>query len=158
MKVLFLDVDGVLNACRRVTKGTKGFELIDWVLPGPIAHVNRICRVTGAKIVISSTWRVGKTVEELRLMFGGVGVLGDVIDKTESGPCIWHIQKGFDQCYEGHRGAEIAEWLSRHPEVTSYAILDDDGDMGEVRARFVQTVGDRGLVRAQCDRVIELLS
>ena len=28
----------------------------------------------------------------------------------------------------GFRGDEIKEWLNRHPEVTQYAILEDDED------------------------------
>ena len=158
MKVVFLDVDGVLNASMRVNRGTKGFNLIDWVLPGPVAHVNRICRETGAKLVISSTWRQDKTVPELQQMFAEAGIMGDIIDKTEVGPCIWHIQKGFDDCWQDHRGAEIKEWLDRHPEVTSFVVLDDDSDMTEVKDRHVKTDLYRGLVRKQCDRAIELLN
>jgi len=166
MKVVFLDVDGVLNAGRRVTRGTLGFNLIDWVLPHPLHHINAIARITGAKFVISSCWRVGRTLKELRQMFAEVGFMGDIIGKTEQGPCAWHKARGFEECYQGHRGAEIADWIRNHhavyagqPEqvVEAYAILDDDSDMGGEREHFVQTAYDRGLTRKERDKVVEIL-
>lgn len=46
----------------------------------------------------------------------------------------------------GRRGHEIAHWLAAHPEVTTWAIVDDDSDMlPEQRHRFVQTDFSDGL-------------
>lgn len=166
MKVVFLDVDGVLNAGRRVTKGTQGFNLPDWVLPHAVHHINAIARITGAKFVISSTWRIGHTIPELRQMFAEAGIMGDIIGKTEQGPCNWHHDAGFPECYQDHRGSEIKDWLRNHalvyadqPEqqVTAYAVLDDDGDMASVRDHYVKTAYDRGLTRKERDKVVEIL-
>lgn len=33
---------------------------------------------------------------------------------------------------DGSRGREIKDWLDLHPEVTSFKILDDDGDVLDV--------------------------
>lgn len=45
------------------------------------------------------------------------------------------------------RGDEIAEWLSRHPEVTKYAIIDDDSDMlPEQMPHFVHTQAVDGIM------------
>ena len=107
MKVVFLDVDGVLNASRRVIEGTQGFELKDWVLPKAVEHLNRITDATGASLVISSTWRIGKMLSDLRGMFKGVGCNAPVIGKTERGPCSWHKDAGFPECYQAHHGYEI---------------------------------------------------
>jgi hypothetical protein len=162
MKVVFLDVDGVLNAGRRVNKGTMGFELIDWALPHAIVHINRITRVTGAKLVISSTWRIGKTIKELRQMFAEVGIEGDIVGKTERGPCSWHVNRGYPNCAEGHRGGEIADWLRNYKaingeDIEAFVILDDDSDMGDLSDRHIKTAYDRGITRRECDRAIQML-
>lgn len=168
MKVVFLDVDGVLNAGRRVVPGTKGFKLKDWVLPHPIQHINRITRATGAKLVISSTWRIGKTIWELREMFAGVGIEAEIVGKTENGPCQWHRTLGYPECSTGHRGAEIHDWLRTYNAVNfmagevdyaveSFVILDDDTDLEPYRPQHVKTAYDRGLNRRECDRAIQML-
>lgn len=57
------------------------------------------------------------------------GVRFMVIDRTGS------IRKR-----DGHhrRGEEIKEWLSRHPEVTHYVVLDDDVyDMEDIKDHVV---------------------
>src|SRR3546814_6841131 len=51
-----------------------------------------------------------------------------------------------DRWRNRRRGGEIAEWLSRHPEVSVYAIVDDDSDMlPEQRHAFVQTRFEDGI-------------
>jgi len=169
MKVIFLDVDGVLNAGRRVNPGTKGFELVDWAIPKAVEHLNRITAATGAKLVISSTWRIGKTVKELREMFAGVGVRAEIIGKTESGPCKWHRDLGYPNCSDGHRGGEIWDWLRNYDAVNyhageveyaieSFVILDDDSDLEPYRPQHVHTAGDRGLTRRKVNEAIRKLS
>ena len=56
MKVVFIDFDGVLN------RGSGAF-LIE-----PVTNLNRVTNLTGAVIVIHSSWRYGRTVDELREM------------------------------------------------------------------------------------------
>ncbi len=170
MKVVFLDVDGVLNAGCRVVPGTKGFELQDWVIPKAIEHLNRITDRTGAKLVISSTWRIGKTVKELREMFAGVGVKAEILGKTEKGPCSWHRDAGFPECYQAHRGYEIQDWLRNYKQicdlglsaygrdpVESFVILDDDSDMDPHRDKHVHTDLYRGLTRRKVEEAIRVL-
>lgn len=52
MKLIFLDVDGVLN-----TISERRMWGLDYVSPFRIELVNTICKVTDAKIVLSSAWR-----------------------------------------------------------------------------------------------------
>ena len=54
MKVLFLDIDGVVNN-KRTEKSFGGFMAID---PAMAALVQRIVRNTGCEIVLSSSWRL----------------------------------------------------------------------------------------------------
>jgi hypothetical protein len=60
--------------------------------------------------------------------------------------------------YNG-RGSEIAEWLSRHPEVDRYAIVDDDSDMlPEQVPFFVQTSFETGMTDEHAAKLIEVLN
>ena len=134
MKILFLDLDGVLNSERSFLAGqTRLREYTDKDDPyflkittctiDPIACdlVNRICRNMDVKIVVSSTHRkhFPDTSEKLSLLknyFDKLGVNGEhVIDWTLNLNTI--------------RGEEIREWLLRHPETTQSVILDDSCDM-----------------------------
>ena len=53
MKVIFLDIDGVLN-CDRTPNPRKFPYVVDRKL---LARFKRIVKRTGAKVVLSSTWR-----------------------------------------------------------------------------------------------------
>lgn len=122
MRIIFLDIDGVLN-----WTGTEdrycGFIGLD---PELIARFNRIIdAVPDAKIVISSTWRHAmagsyggyKTFKGLIKLLHDRGLKGTIIDKTP---------KRFSYV---PRGSEIREWLEDNEgKYTSFVILDDDSD------------------------------
>ena len=57
-------------------------------------------------------------------------------------------------------GGRTGEWLSRHPEVERYAIVDDDSDMlPEQMPFFVRTSAETGgLKKRHADRLIKLLA
>ena len=95
-------------------------------------------------VVVSSTWRHGKTVVELQALLAAQGFTGRVIDTTPTGPA------------GGDRGGEIAAWLAEHP-VDGYVIIDDHIDMGELGTRLVQTQPALGLQPADAPRAISTL-
>ena len=107
--------------------------------------LNEIVAGAGAEVVVSSTWRHGKSVTELQEMLDAAGFIGRIIDKTPVGA------PGAD------RGDEIAAWLAEHA-VGGYVIIDDHGDMGELRPRLVLTHPARGLQPADAPRAIEMLT
>lgn len=137
MKVVFLDVDGVLNCRNRwehldsVQGDIHSGHKID---PLAVARLNQIAK--GCSVVVSSTWRFIYTPEELRghLLRFGLDPSIPLIDRTarEGGSTP-------------QRGREIQTWLANHPEVTAYVVLDDDNDMDGVRKRFVKTTWADGL-------------
>jgi hypothetical protein len=138
-RVIFLDIDGVLAPIRRWDR----YGDLD---PVCIRVLNEIVAGAGADVVLSSTWRHGRTVVELQEMLRAEGFIGRVIDKTPAGA------PGTD------RGDEIAAWLAEHA-VDGYVILDDhDGMGGALRARLVLTHPARGLQPADAPRAIEILS
>lgn len=132
MKVLFLDIDGVLNSTRtQVAFNGYPHELYDAHLAMfdqvALGLVRGLCVRHDVKVVISSMWRRDFTWEQI----------GERLEL----PTI-----GQTPMLTGPRGMEINAWLAQHPEVECYAILDDHADMlPDQSTRFVQTSGEEGL-------------
>jgi hypothetical protein len=138
MRVIFLDIDGVLAPIRQWDR----YGDLD---PACIEVLNEIVARGGADVVVSSTWRYGKTAAELQEMLHAAGFVGRVVGATPTG------KPG------GSRGDEIAAWLAANP-VSGYVIIDDHGDVGGLREHLVQTQPARGLQPADAPRVIEMLA
>jgi len=156
-RVLFLDVDGVLNNEGVFSDRRFGFLPIDNLC---VERLHRVVRETECSIVLSSAWR-GSDWHERKLeaefvfecYFGELPHAERINVRHEDGST--KRLSGAD--YNG-RGSEIAEWLSRHPEVKQYAIVDDDGDMlPDQMERFVQTTFETGLSNQHADQLIATL-
>lgn len=148
MKVLFLDIDGVLNSQRWAGKCKEWFRLLD---PEAVAHLRRIVdAVPDLRIVVSSAWRIGRSLTDLRMHLSACGmdpaIERRIIDRTPSLPG------------QRIRGQEIAAWMEYSHRVTSYVIVDDGDDMGELLPRLVRTAWEVGLTAADADRVLTLLA
>ena len=131
MKVLFLDIDGVLNrhGCREVDQITNVFGEFDGVNPVLLDKFLTWLSDKDVKIVLSSSWRQDEH-------------LGD-------NPKIYLKSKGLSWIDEtprlGHRGREIAAWLDAH-DVTHWAILDDEqNNIHPVGKGLVCTSSHKGL-------------
>jgi len=136
-RVIFLDIDGVLAPIRR-------WDRYGDVDPACVQVLNEIVAQAAADVVISSTWRHGRTIAELQAILESSGFTDRVLDKTPTGV------PGAD------RVDEIAAWLARHA-AAAYVIIDDHGGMGGLRDRLVQTHPTHGLRPADAPRAIALL-
>jgi hypothetical protein len=136
-RVIFLDIDGVLAPIRRWDR----YGDLD---PACIRVLNEIVARSRADVVVSSTWRYGKTAAELQQILGAEGFIGTVLDTTPIGT------PGTS------RGDEIAAWLAEH-DVSGYAIIDDHVDVGELRSHLIQTHPAHGLEPADASRVMATL-
>lgn len=111
MKVIFLDIDGVLNSneyfeeIKNLEK--KGIE--KQIDIKKIKLLKKAVDETGAKVVLSSSWRYTRKAQDLK------GLLLKYDIYADSTPLINNI-----------RGLEIKEWLSEHQDVEKYVILDDE--------------------------------
>lgn len=145
MKVLFLDIDGVLNSTKTcVATGGYPMELhhrsgFDWMA---IKLLQRLCDSSGLQIVLSSAWRLHHHYDEVAGAFD-LPIIGATLSSSP----------------DGHqRGFEIRDWLARHPEVTAYAIIDDDPDMLEEQTPyFVHTSGYEGMTWANFTQLCNIL-
>lgn len=155
MKIIFLDIDGVLNSVMydaRRTDESKDTR-IDM---SRVELLSEIVRQTGAKIVFSSTWREDWEIstelcgEDGRYVNSCLAKYGlSIIDKT---PRIG---------YTDERRVEILTWLHRHKdEVESFVILDDISyGWGELCNRAVITNPyGYGLEQRHCEMAIDILN
>lgn len=180
MKIIFLDIDGVLNsnewASRRFEETSMDSIASSYPFyefdPLLVKNLNKIIDKTGAKVVVSSTWRLGRTKEELQEILNGVGFTGEVIDVTPYMPS----PLGFG--YDVPRGCEIDWWLEQNggfhrinwsleeftryvekAKIKNYVILDDDSDMlYNQREHFVLTSFMDGLSESCVDKAISILN
>ena len=138
MKVLFLDIDGVVNS-RATTSFRNKLYPVD---PHMAFMVGKIQLDTGCEVVLSSSWRHHPD---------GIKAVEDSIVKVyDTTPMLDHL---------GVRGHEIQAWLDKHPEVTRYAILDDDSDMlPEQMPNFFKTTFQNGLLEDIAKAVTEHLN
>ena len=133
-KVIFLDIDGVLNTKEwhsRMTKDTPKDEYGYTFDPVAIANLAHIIDETGAFIVISSSWKF-HGVPKLRKMWEIRNLPGTILDitpNTISDEML--LNANLDEMELGVcRGNEIKEWLSKHnSEVSNYVIIDDFDDL-----------------------------
>lgn len=146
-KVLFLDIDGVVLSGEDLWRTGNN----RYLPPEKIAMVQEVCDRTGAAIVVSSTWRISDETLNL-LRYAGLTTFHPDW-RTGKGKKVGNIWIG---CI---RGDEIADWLREHPEVSTYAIVDDDGDMlPEQLPRFVQTPFVTGLAREHVEALVDRLA
>jgi hypothetical protein len=134
-RVTALDFDGVLNNGTTTTLFTgellgTAFQTIG-LDPDNVAVFNNFQKRADTKIVVSSSWRWGRTVKELAKILKDAGVLGEVIGATP--------QLGT------RRGTEIQAWLDANPPVSGLVIFDDDQDMEHLEPWLVRTSPQTGI-------------
>lgn len=122
MKIIFLDVDGVLNNEDTFKHRREHYEKTGkWLVEIDDIMVRRLADIvnsTGAKIVLSSSWRK---------MFGK-----DMTPANESSQGLVDILHRYNLTILDRTGSsdtrqdEIDEWLKEHPEVNEFVILDDE--------------------------------
>ena len=138
LKVIFLDFDGVLNSHQFFAQ--RGREVCgddDALDAAAVARLNEIIERTGAKVVISSSWRIEHSLERIVEILGAHGFAGEVVGMT---PVL-----------SGSRGREISAWLSENRGVKSYVVLDDATDMDGVARRHLRTTMEVGLLDEHID-------
>jgi len=120
MKVIFLDIDGVL-----VTRNSIKYQFSKFpddttirFCKNAVKNLNSLTRLTKAKIVISSTWRLFHSLEDLQNIFKKQRVSGKIISTTSIDKAPVEI--------DIPRGQKIAAWLAKQSDVEQYVIIDDD--------------------------------
>lgn len=148
IKIIFLDIDGVLNSRESMTRNKDKGRYCDLPDIEHIKHLNKILEETNAKIVISSCWRHSYTVFGLATILYLCGMKEDkVIDVT---PRV-RLSRS--------RGEEIAQWLKdTHYDIEKIVILDDDRDMSKLMHVLVKVDGQIGLTYQDAEEAIKMLN
>ena len=157
MKVIFLDVDGVLNEEKSRSRCC-GYKGLDDKKAGNLAE---IVKATGAEIVLISTWKDSwrKTNKAYQGMMANY--LDDKLKKQ--GITVFDKMENVDKGSGFHlsRGEGILQYLSAH-SVKKYVILDDyqfDYDSCELPDYYVKTdANNGGLTKELALQAIDILN
>ena len=135
MKIIFLDVDGVLNSSN--DKFSTELETDSHLL-----LLKELVDKTNSKIVLTSSWRkIPKLRKVVDTKLKNLNI--EIIGETKSLP--------------GTRGSGIKEWL-KDKEVESFVILDDDSDMDELTStNLVKTDYNIGLQKEDIEKALKIL-
>lgn len=124
MKVIFIDVGGVLNSvhyCRSCNNNQDAF-----VNPKLVRNLKKIINKTGAKVVLTETYKgvINKSKGYyLKKVFKEYDI--EIYDYT--------LRTGMEKCID------IQEWLNHNRNVTNIVILDDNSDMRHFTEYLVKT-------------------
>lgn len=158
MKVIFLDIDGVLNS-EKFLENNKN-QPID---RNSVGILKNIIDKTGAVIVMSSGWRLwfddsmlphdgySQCLYEILCEFN-IKLFGKTPDfSTEE----IRTRKTFSHV----KAKEIIAWLNEHKFVDKYVVIDDlDLKNEEINAHLVKINGQVGITEADARRVIDMIN
>lgn len=147
MKIVFLDIDGVLNCTatydRLRERNLPIHDDADWIEAELLARLDRICERTGALVVVHSSWRhkYNFRAERFNELFAK--------HKTK------HIH--VVDCTHGERWDGIAAWVYQQKgRVVAHVILDDMSPH-EPLAAHVKTTEREGLTEEHVERAVAML-
>ena len=161
-KIVFMDCDGVLNYTQWYFSDRNPGNLYGQegdIDPECVARILKVCEVTGAKIVLSSDWRIDKGAIP-RLERAGFPK-GLICDQTPE--LIWTHLNYYNtdtDSYDYSRGKEIDLWLDAHQDTYDYVIIDDREDFTDEQKRlhFVHVDSDIGFTDENMNKAIEILT
>jgi hypothetical protein len=146
-KIIFLDIDGVLNGDNTEEETKSGCMFVEDRL---IRKLKRIISATKAKVVLSSDWRYHKDEPilnedylELQAKLEEYGI--EFFGWT---PVI----------SQEHRGLEIDAWLKKRSYISSFVILDDRFDMHPHNKNHVKVGYKTGLTDDDVEEAINILN
>ena len=134
LRVIFLDIDGVLNS-KKTPNPRKLPYVVDTRL---LRKFRRLVGRSRAKVVLSSSWR-HDPAGLFSARYHGIRYV-DVVPDMPGRP----------------RRDEIVAWIRKHPEVTRYAVIDDDDDDLDDLPLF-QPSNSTGLTQKIANGVIKYL-
>lgn len=164
MKIIFLDIDGVLNSGAYVTsdyykEATAGMSDAEIMLiahhlhldPLAIEILNDLVKRSGAEVVLSSTWRAKYSVDEMNEMMKGRGANFKISAAT---PILFGKLSA-----RIPRGKEINHYLKlleTQPE--AFVIIDDHDDMLNLKSNLIQTNVKFGLTKDDVEKALKILN
>lgn len=141
-RLIFLDFDGVVCTPRCLTSGMWWFD------PEAIGHLNDLLAMAPSQIVITSSWRRGRSVRTLQRLLRLAGFRYSSMVTAALPTQTSHLT----------RGQAIQDWMMENGgQWRRFAILDDDSDMRPYMHKLVLTRWMTGLTAADAVRAARLL-
>lgn len=145
--VIFLDIDGVLNNPATQQRSRRHERVFS---ADAVVALRNILEQTGARIVISSSWREDETRDEIVPAFEKNG-LGDFTGRIMgSTPIMKELAE------EVRRPEEIEEWIDTNAFRGPWLAIDDDPAVGRLKRRCIVN-GDVGLTPAHVATAVATL-
>jgi hypothetical protein len=127
MKVIFLDIDGVLTTDKQYYMNSQNYRKKNpWANElrvyypfdkGCVKIFNEILTKTGAEIVLTSDWRRGRSLEQLDTIFKENGVIKSPIDVT-CDDLVSISSAAKNRAYQ-------IEFYLKNNKVDKYVVIDD---------------------------------
>lgn len=113
-RIIFLDWDGPMIPVRAILlpTQTQPYSIFD---PIAVSMINVLLELSGAKIVISSTWAMK-----------GLVACRHTMERNGLNPIHLHTDWRTPRKLSSYRINEIHWWLEEHPETTHYVAFDDE--------------------------------
>lgn len=169
IKVVFLDIDGVLNSECSVYENYEKFNHdpshTDMPCPAAVANLNIILDSDpNIRIVLSSTWRIlgfFGYVEKILILSGmRPGLMFDETPRRPGEPRGFEIQQWLCAYEQRFRRSDEPRRLDEkvyHGPIESFVILDDDSDMAQLSGHHVHIDGTWGLTKEDANLALEVL-
>ena len=157
MKVIFLDVDGVLNSEPFLENNTESIDRNN------ISKLKNALDKTDAVIVMSSGWR---------LLFNE-----SMLPESRDSQCLYNILNEFgielfgktpdfsteeirvNKTFSHVKASEILAWLDAHDQVESFVVLDDlDLNNEVIHAHQIRSDPQLGLTDEDAAQIVRMLS
>ena len=163
MKIIFLDIDGVLNS--ELWNKDNEMEINEgkFIDPQKVRCLSRIINETEAKIVLHSGWRfwfdgnimpLRKEAEYIVEIFKNYDL--NIYDKT---PDLTTVEIRKSKKFSIVKAQEILLWLDQHDNIEKYVIFDDlDLNNKETDLFHIKIDGLRGLTKENVEEAIRMLN
>ncbi|WP_400191230.1 HAD domain-containing protein [Hymenobacter sp. B81] len=149
--IIFLDIDGVLctqSAWKPEIIAADGYSEFNAAC---IENLNLLIEQTGAGIILTSSRRMTKTIDEFQEIMQRRGCCGQIIGKVDDATAPSGVS----------RAVEIAAWLNHYGQPAHFVILDDDSRLAELphqyRSHWVRTTYYRGFDAVALSEALAIL-
>jgi len=157
MKVIFLDIDGVLNSEPFLSNNAELFDRNN------ISKLKNALDITNAVIVMSSGWRLLFNESMLpesgdsQYLYNILNEFGiELFGKT---PDFSTEEIRTNKTFSHVKAAEILAWLDAHDQVEKFVVLDDlDLNNEVIHAHQVRTNPQLGLTEGDISQIVRMLS
>ncbi|MCP4761226.1 MAG: hypothetical protein GY870_05560 [archaeon] len=142
-KFIFLDIDGVLITTKSI-KEASSHEAFDKEC---VENLKELLEISGAEIVISSSWRYGKFFDKLLSKFKQHGI---------------KMPLGTTKASKGdvRRDTEILDWFDTYIwTIQDWCVIDDDKpDLTQVQDKLIHTDFKNGFQKKHIKQALKILN